>query len=331
MRYFTLGLVISFLFFTRPIELKRYHITGNAQGTSYSILYYASDSIIKKSQIDSILKKLDSSLSLYQPYSLISRFNASQKGIRIDRHFINVVNKSLETYKLTNGLFDITVQPLVQAWGFGPTKIDSLPGKQYLSSLLKCVGSNLVELNGDFLSKKKPCVKIDLNGIAQGYSVDVLANFLESKMVMNYLVELGGEIRVKGRKPSGEQMNIGIEAPNSTDFRSLSVQRIVNFDSGAVTTSGSFRKFYVNNGKKITHIIDPKTGYPVQNDLISVTVYAKNAITADAYDNALMLMGLKRAMQFIEEHRDMAAYFIYTTKDGKIADTASSRFQLAGH
>lgn len=320
--------LIFLLFFDQTAELKKYRITGSAQGTTYSIIYYAGDSVITKSQIDSILNKLDSSFSLYKPYSLISRFNASQKGIRVDKHFINVLQKSFEAYKETNGLFDITVQPLVQAWGFGTKKIDSLPGKQYVSSLVKCVGSNMLELNGDFLSKKKPCVKIDLNGIAQGYSVDVMANFLESSQVTNYLVELGGEIRVKGKKqPSGEQMKIGIESPNAMDFKSLSIQRIVTTDSGAITTSGSYRKFYENKGRKITHIIDPKTGYPVQNELISVTVYARDAITADAYDNALMLMGLKKAMAFIEQKRELAAYFIYR-KNGKIVDTASTRFQF---
>ena len=172
-----------------------------------------------------------------------------------------------------------------------------------------------------------------MNGIAQGYSVDVIADFLEQHNITNYIVELGGELRVKGRKqPSGEKMKIGIESPTKNEFDDESLEGIVSIDSGAITTSGSYRKFYESKGKIITHLIDPTTGYPVQNELISVTVYAKDAITADAYDNALMLMGLKNGLKFIEQRKDIAAYFIYHKSNGEIADTASSQFyKLMGH
>ncbi|TMI61288.1 MAG: FAD:protein FMN transferase [Bacteroidetes bacterium] len=318
---------LPFLFIVRNGELKKYTITGFAQGTTYSITYYATDSIVIKRQVDSILDKIDSSLSLYKPYSIINQFNNSRTGRKIDNHFVNVIKKSILVYHETNGLFDVTVKPLVQAWGFGVTKTDSLPGKKEIEAIKKCVGTNRLLLEKNYLSKKDSCVQVDLNGIAQGYSVDVIADFIEKNGIKNYLVELGGEIRVKGRKqPSGEKMKIGIESPDEDEFRDHPMQKIISLENGAITTSGNYRKYYESDGKKITHIIDPKTGYPVQNELISVTVYAKDGMTADAYDNALMLMGLKKALQFIEKRKELAAYFIYKDKTGKIADTASSRF-----
>lgn len=321
--FITCVIIISF----HQSPSKKFAINGFAQGTTYQITYYATDSIITKSQIDSILNKIDSSLSLYKSYSLINQFNASASGITVDDHFINIIKKSIFTYKATNGLFDITVQPLVQAWGFGPRKTDSLPTATQINAIKKCVSSRLIKLEGNKLIKLKPCVAIDANGIAQGYSVDVLASFIESKGIKNYLTELGGEIRVKGRKPpSNDKMKIGIESPGDDQFTTTLIQQVVETDSGAITTSGSYRKFYESNGKKITHIIDPHSGYPVQNELISVSVYAADAITADAFDNALMLMGLKNALKFVEGRKDIAAYFIFHKKNGVIADTASTRF-----
>ena len=189
----------------RSIEWKRFTISGVAQGTTYSIIYYAEDSIVSKAMIDQQLMNLDSSLSLYKPYSRINQFNNSASGIMIDKHLLQVVKESILTYKQTNGLFDITVQPLVQAWGFGVTKTKDIPDSVTIKNILPCVNTKLLQLKGNKLSKAKPCVKIDLNGIAQGYSVDVLAALLEKHGINNYIVELGGEIRVKGRKqPSGE-------------------------------------------------------------------------------------------------------------------------------
>lgn len=307
--------------------IRAYRITGFAQGTTYQVTYYATDSLVKKDQVDSLLSVIDSSLSIYKAYSLISRFNQAESAINMDDHMTQVINKSIETYRQTEGIFDITVQPLVQAWGFGPKKIDKLPDSATIRALKQCVDSRFLSINGNRLSKTKPCVKIDVNGIAQGYSVDVVAAFLDKHHIANYIVEIGGEIRIKGhRQPGNEKMKIGIEAPGEDEFRLSLLQKIISIDSGAITTSGSYRKFYESAGKKISHIIDPRTGYSSQSELISVTVYAPDAITADAYDNALMVMGVRKALAFIEQRKEMAAYFIYRKPDGKIADTASSRF-----
>jgi thiamine biosynthesis lipoprotein len=158
--------------------------------------------------------------------------------------------------------------------------------------------------------------------------VDVLAGFLEERGINNYLVELGGEIRIRGRKqPENSIMKIAIEVPGNGEWNISSSQKIIQVEAGAITTSGSYRKFYESKGKKISHIIDARSGYPSRNELISVTVFAADAITADAYDNALMVMGLKEGLAFVERRKDIAAHFIYRKKDGSIADTSSSRFR----
>jgi len=307
-------------------EMHKFQISGFAQGTTYHITYYAEDSLIHQMQVDSILNSLDSSLSIYKPYSVISKFNASAGGFNIDKHLKAVVKKSLDTYEQTNGLFDITVLPLVEAWGFGNKKNVSEPDSAVIQSLLACISSKLLVLENNFLRKIKPCVQIDVNGIAQGYSVDVLSDFFEANGIRNYMIEVGGEIRVKGKKyPENTAMKIGIEAPQS-DFDNEHFQKVISMDSGAVTTSGSYRKYHESGGKKVSHIINPKTGYSSQNELISVTVFAKDAITADAYDNALMLMGLEKAMKFVDARKDMGAYFIYEN-GGVIKDTTSKNFK----
>lgn len=327
-------LFLAFLFscfffsFIETPALKKIQIEGLAQGTTYHIIYYAKDTVVYKKQVDSILDKIDSSLSLYKPYSIINQFNYSQDGVMADEHFLKVIKKAIDVYHHTNGLFDITVEPLTTAWGFGPAKMTTIPDSATIKNILPCVNSQLLYWEERKLKKKKPCVRLDANGIAQGYSVDVMADFFEKRGVRNYVIELGGEIRVKGHKEAGkEKMKIGIETPGDDPEFSL-VEKAVWLDRGAITTSGNYRRYYESDGKKITHLLNPKTGYSLQNELISVTVYAKDAITADGYDNALMAMGLKKAMAFVEKRKDIAAHFIYQKKDGTIADTMSKRFAV---
>jgi thiamine biosynthesis lipoprotein len=190
------------------------------------------------------------------------------------------------------------------------------------------VGYNKIKIKGDSLIKLKPCIKIDVNGIAQGYTVDILANYIAGKGVKDFIVELGGELRARGKKqPDGKSFRIGVESPSGDDFSMPPMQKIVSVDSGAITTSGNYRKYHESKGKRYSHIIDPRTGNTVDNEMISVTVYAKNAMTADAYDNALMLMGVKEALRFVEQMPDVAAFLIYKKKDGSLSDTTSTRFR----
>lgn len=313
--------------FITPSHPKAFHITGYAQGTSYRITYYADDTLIYKKEIDSAFASLDSSLSLYKPYSLINQFNASSAGVLMDEHLRAVVKKSITVFRATDGAFDITVQPLVEAWGFGTTRKETVPDSAAVQALLPCVSSDGLRLRRHRLWKRKACVRIDANGIAQGYSVDVLANFLDKKGIANYLVEIGGEVRIRGRKsPGGDPFVIGIETPGSDEPGTAPVQKRVRLREGALTTSGNYRKYMQYGGKTYAHLIHPRTGYPVQNELISVTVWAPDAITADGYDNALMVMGLKKALAFLQRQKKIEAHFIYRTANGKTADTATAGF-----
>lgn len=327
MRFLLLCLFALLLAFTKQPELKPFHIRGFAQGTTYQITYYAKDSSISKEQVTFLLAQIDSSLSLYKPYSLINQFNRSASGLQADRHLQKVIKKAQQVSQKTGGAFDITVQPLVQAWGFGAEPASELPDSAAIQALLQCVGSHKIRLQKGHLHKTDPCVRIDVDGIAQGYTVDVLANFLEEKGIRNYLVELGGEIRVKGRKPDGKPMAIGIEGPAvNNPHDPYPIQKIIKLEKGAITSSGNYRKFYQSGSRKISHLIDPRTGYPLDNELISVTVLADDAMTADAYDNALMGMGLKKAFNFVNRQKKLEAYFIYRKMDGSVADTATAGF-----
>nr|WP_221450859.1 FAD:protein FMN transferase [Pedobacter cryoconitis] len=314
-------------FFLKGKDQQQYSLHGYAQGTDYSIKYFAESPVVTQAAVDSILLKIDSSMSLYKPYSLISRFNNSMDSLSIDAYFVAVMNKSFEIFKDTQGKFDVTVAPLVQAWGFGPKPINLFPDSAEIKKLLQNVGMNYLELKGNRLLKKKPGIHIDLNGIAQGYSVDVVANYLVSKGVTSYVVEIGGEIRMKGPKPDGSAMRIGIEGPALNEQSEPQIRHVISFNEGAVTTSGNYRKYLKNGGKKISHLINPKTGYPLDNRLISVTIYAKDALTADGYDNAVMAMDIEEALAFVNARKGMEAYIIYHRKDGSVTDTLTSGFK----
>lgn len=318
-------IAFSLLCFSFRVSLKKYYFEGDAQGTTYHITYYAPTQRIGQKSIDSALAVIDRSMSIYRSNSIISKFNNSAKGCVVDRHLQLVVKRSLEIWKSTNGISDITVFPAVQAWGFGAKHTASLPDSAAINALLPCIGSGKLTLRGNRLLKSNPCVKIDVNGIAQGYSVDVIARLLENHRIKNYIVEIGGEIRTGGAKPDGDFV-IGIEGPPANYLDEAVVRKSVKIINGAITTSGNYRKYIDNGKKRLSHLIDPKTGYPFQNEMISVTVRAKDAITADGYDNALMGMGLKRSFAFLKKHPELQAYFIYHKADSTIADTASAGF-----
>jgi FAD:protein FMN transferase len=321
-----LSLIFIFLSSFKAVEpLKRFQLSGYAQGTTWQLNYYAADSIIQKKSIDSILKEIDLSMSLYEPTSLINRFNKSEHGVLIDAHFKAVINRSIAIYNETGGVFDVTVKPLVQAWGFGVKNSSQPPSSHRIQQILACTGTNKLEISGDSLLKTSPCIEVDLNGIAQGYTVDLIADFLEKNNIANFLVELGGEMRIKGRKAGNELFSIGIESPQ--DSAASSMRKIIKVDEGAITTSGNYRRYKSQGSKRISHLIDPKTGYPIQNEMISVTVWAKDAITSDGFDNVFMNWGVERSLEYLKKRSDMAAYFIYLDKNRNITDTASAGFK----
>lgn len=300
-------------------EFKRNDITGYTQGTTYSIIQYTTGKAVEQREIDSVLKVIDLSMSIYIPNSTISKFNEySTDEIILDEHFRKVVETSFEIYKDSKGIFDLTVQPLVQMWGFGAKKITALPTKKQIDSVRQYVGMDKLKLEGNKLIKLKKGIKVDVNGIAQGYSVDVLADYLEAKGVNAYLVEVGGELRIKGPKPDGEPFKIGVEKPmEGIGMQQQDMQEIIAINKGAVTTAGNYRKYQKSKDKKISHHIDPKTGYPYQGQIISATVYTEKALMADGYDNVFMAMTPAKAIKYANK-RNMQLYLIYRDKHGKV-------------
>ncbi len=289
----------------------KFIIDGQAQGTSYRIQYYAPNSIVSKIEIDSVLNVIDRSMSLYDKQSLISNFNEADKSIVLDDHMVNVVRRSIDLNRISNGIFDITVMPLVGLWGFGPDRINAFPQPETIDSILQFVGMDKLVLDGNILIKKDKRVQVDLNGIAQGYSVDVISQFMDSRGIRSYLVELGGEIKVKGYKDVNVPFEIAIESPQNGKYSNV----ILQLTDKGVTTSGNYRRAFDLEGRRIHHHINPHDGYPVQNNVASVTVIAPTAMDADGYDNVFMAMTPEEGVNLANRLDDIEVYIIYKDND----------------
>lgn len=288
---------------------------GETQGTYYAITYYHDDSTNLQPSFDSLLRRFDSTASTYKPNSIISRMNNNDSSVRADEMFTAIFQKAMEVSGNTNGAFDITVGPLVSAWGFG--LVNRMKMDQHMvDSLLPLIGYQKVKLENGKLRKTDPRIRIDYNAIAQGYAVDVVAGFMDSKNIQSYLIDIGGEVLARRTKPGGEKWSVAIEMPTQHADDARSIQAVVSLQDMAISTSGSYRKFYEENGIRYSHTIDPSTGYPVKHTLLSVSVLAKDCMTADAYATALMVMGLEKGKAFLENHPKMDAYFIYSSPDG---------------
>lgn len=287
-------------------------ISGAAQGTSYHITYVAGEHSNYRESFDSIFRQIDRSLSTYDTGSLISKINRNDTSITVDPYFSDVFHKSVETSEKTKGLFDITVAPVINAYGFGFTKRERVT-KGLIDSLLRFVGYKKVRLAGNKVVKDMPQVMLDFNAIAQGYTVDVLASFLESKGIKNYMVEVGGELKAKGTKLNDSSWTVGIQTPDENDAEAAPLFARVRINNKSLATSGNYKLFYVEEGNKYAHIIDPFTGYPAKNNLLSATVIANDCMTADAYATSFMVMGLEKSKQFLSENKDLdlEVFFIY--------------------
>jgi thiamine biosynthesis lipoprotein len=287
-------------------------ISGAAQGTSYHITYVAGQHSNYREAFDSIFKKIDLSLSTYNPASIISKINRNDPAVKVDDYFSEVFNKSMEVSEKTRGLFDVTVAPLINAYGFGFTKKERI-NNVLIDSLLRFVGYNKLRLVDNKIVKQIPQVMVDFNAIAQGYTVDVLASFLESKGIKNYMVEVGGELRAKGTKLNDSSWTVGIEQPDESLSEGESLFAVISIKDKSLATSGNYKKFYVEEGKKYAHIINPFTGYPAKHNLLSATVIARDCMTADAYATSFMVMGLEKSKQFLSDHKDLGleVFFIY--------------------
>lgn len=309
----------DFLKYKASNELPLISISGEAQGTTYQIKYYDQKNRNLKSEIDSILQDFDKSLSLYRPDSEISHFNKSQSLTFKSPYFYPVLKKSQEVYEATNGAFDPTIMPLVEAYGFGAKKVKN-PENVDIDSLLKLVGFHNIQFDALSVRKNKSNVRLDFNGIAQGYSVDMIGAFLESKNIDRYMVEIGGEVLCKGKKEQAKPWVAGIEDP----LRSGSLIATVSLENRALTTAGNYHNHFTSNGQVFNHIINPKTGAMEQTSLLSVTVFAKDAVTADGYDTAFFVMGVEKTKQFVATRKDLDVYLIYTNKNGGLETFVSA-------
>jgi thiamine biosynthesis lipoprotein len=292
-------------------------LTGPTEGTSYHITYQSNDSINYQSEIDTLLRQFDLSLSTYEPASIISQINRDEPDVLLSDYFIRCFNASKEVFKASGGAFDITVAPVVNAWGFGFTeKAD--PDSMMIDSLLQYVGMDHIRIENDRIVKDFPGIMLDVNAIAQGYAADVVSEYFESKLISNYLVEIGGEVRAKGKNAHGNYWRVGIDKPiDGIQLPGLQMEAVVSLKNRSLATSGNYRRYYIRDGVKYSHTIDPSTGFPVQHNLLSATVVADECMIADGFATAFMVMGVDKSKSILKDREDLEAYLIYTDKSGK--------------
>lgn len=296
---------------------KEFKINGLAQGTYYAITYFDKEEKNLQPAIDSFFKAFDFSASNYLNQSIISRFNRNDTDVVADNNFTAVFNKAMEVSAKTNGAFDITVMPLINAWGFGftdPMKLDSAK----IDSILPLIDYRNVQLINGKLVKKNPDIMIDFNAIAQGYSADLIGQILESKGIQDYLIDVGGEVLAKGTKAKKELWRVGIEQPAADADAARTLNSVVKLENKALATSGNYRKYIIKDGKRYSHTIDPKTGFPVEHTALSVSVLADDCMTADAYATAFMVMGVEKTKAFLDQHPELEAYIIYSDKNDEL-------------
>ncbi len=312
---FLVALIIgSVVIVSRHSNMKYVTDEGKVFGTYYHITYSYSHSI--QQEIDKRLAMVDASLSPFNKRSIITAVNQN-RDVRVDSMFRYVFNLAHEVSGNTNGAFDITVAPLVNAWGFGFEKKDSVNSDQ-IRSLLQSVGYRKVSLSqSGRVMKQNPDTKLDCSAIAKGYGCDVVAGLFDELGIKNYLIEIGGEIVAKGENAKQQKWSIGINRPVDDSLMvDNKVAAVLELTDCGLATSGNYRRFYYKNGKRYAHTIDPRTGYPVQHTLLSSTVIAKNCATADAYATAFMVLGIDSAKIVLANHPELEAYFIYSDSKG---------------
>lgn len=290
---------------------------GTVFGTFYHITYMSKEDL--KSGIEQTLRDVDNSLSPFNKKSTITAINEGT-SMKTDKMFTEVFQLAKTVSKETNGAFDITVAPLVNLWGFG-FKTGEKVSDQTVDSLRKYVGFDSVEIQDGEVVKQHRETMLDCSAIAKGFGVDAVGKFLESKGIHSYMVEIGGEVRLRGVNPKGKEWSIGVSKPEDDSLSTNDdLQQVIMTTNISMATSGNYRNFYVKDGKKYAHTIDPRTGYPVQHSILSSTVLAKDCATADAYATAFMVLGLEEAFKVLKKHQELDAFFIYTDKDGNMKE-----------
>ncbi len=300
-------------------------LQGLAQGSYYAVTYFDEKGRNYQHEVDSIFHAVDMSVNLWVDSSIISKVNRNEE-VTLDSIFINNFNIAQEAAQLSDGYFDPTISPIVAAWGFSYKTGDSIT-PQLIDSLKQLVDYRKVKIENGAVVKENPAMTLDFNAIAQGYTSDMIASFLDSRGIKNYLVDTGGEIMARGEKPDGKPWIVGIEKPaENWDSEQVVQTRIALRDKGLVT-SGSTRKYVERNGKRYSHCIDPKTGYPVEHQLLSVTVLADNSVWADALASICMVMGKEKSLPLIENLDEVEAYYIYVNERNELETFATNGFQ----
>lgn len=295
-------------------DMRYYFTEGRVYGTTYHVSYESARDY--DVEIRTEMERVNSSLSMFNPKSVIARWNREETDT-VDSLVLKLWTKAWEVYTLTDGAFDITVAPLVNAWGFG------LEGKQQptsreLDSLRALVGMSKVTLKDNRLIKSLEGIQIDASSIAKGLGVDLVAEFFDSHGINNYMIEIGGEIRLKGESNKGRPWHIGIDKPiEDSTAMNRELQAVLEMTEGALATSGNYRRYYIVDGKKYAHTINPKTGYPVQRDIIGASVYAPTCMEADAYATSFMVLGFVEAKKLVQSLPGLEACLIYLDDQGK--------------
>ncbi len=304
------------------------HLKGVTMGVvNYNIKYVQAGAANYQPEVDSLLQAFNQSLSHYIPDSEISRFNKASDSLRLESRFFYPVLAACKTvFEETKGAFDPTVSPLINAWGFGPDKSPIPKDSVSIDSLRQLVGFQQISFTKEVVRKSSPFVSLNFSAVAKGYAVDIVAEFLEAKGIQSYMVEIGREVRCKGVNAKGETWRIGIVNPNYKTQPNQMLNATVALENRSLATSGNYENYYVKDGKRFAHTINPTTGYPVEHNLLSASVFAPDCMTADAYATALMVMGTAQARAFLEEHTTLDAMLIYE-EEGEIKTFVTARLQ----
>ena len=293
---------------------QKINYSGITQGSYFSIIYYDEEGRTFEAEIDSIFKEVDNSVSLWNENSIIRKVNRNEDVV-VNQIFKDNFEWACKASEFSDGAFDVTIGPLVSAWGFHYKKeLEMTP--EMVDSIRQLVGYQKIQIVDDKVVKANPNMTLDFNAVAQGYTTDIIGNFLETKGIYNYLVDVGGEIIARGNKPNGELWTIGIEKPTENYDSKRSVQETFTLKDKGIVTSGNYRKYIEKDGVRYSHSIDPKTGYPVEQNLLSATIIADNASWADCLATICMILGKEKASKLLEG-QGVEAYFIFV-EDGAI-------------
>lgn len=309
MKSIVLGIIIAGILLVGCKSRKQYqYAEGKIYGTFYHISYESDQDLYR--EIRNEMELVNESLSMFNPNSVIARLNRNETD-STDVLFRKMFAMAQKVNRATDGGYDITVAPLVNAWGFGVDK-GAFPDSARIDSLLLMVGMEKLTLENDRLTKRTQEMKLDASSIAKGLGVDLVAEYFERQGIANYMVEIGGEVRVKGQSDKRRPWRIGIDRPeDDIAAQDRQLQRVIALTSGALATSGNYRNFYVHDGKKYAHTINPRTGYPVQTEILGASVYAPSCMEADAYATGFMVVGLEKAKEIIGNTPELEGCLIY--------------------